>query len=68
MTQPQEIELWRAAMPQDAQRRSAAGVLLRSCAVSITRGRLEHQTEACDAHAAELCFGMKVVDRKRRSE
>jgi hypothetical protein len=29
--------------------------------------RPDHQTEACDAHARELCAELRVIDRSRRS-
>jgi len=32
------------------------------------QGRLDHQTQACDTHARELCAGMKVIDRRRHGE
>ena len=32
------------------------------------QGRLDHQTEACDTHALEVCAGQTVIDRKRRVE
>jgi hypothetical protein len=68
MAQPQEIELlacgYAARCAAKECRRRATTILRRL----DDQGRLEHHTEACDDHAAELCFGMKVVDRKRRSE
>jgi len=32
------------------------------------QGRPYRQTDVCETHARELCFEMKVIDRKRRSE
>jgi hypothetical protein len=32
------------------------------------QGRPYRQTDVCDTHARDLCFGMKVIDRRRRPE
>jgi hypothetical protein len=29
--------------------------------------RPDHQTDACDSHASELCAELNVIDRRRRS-
>jgi hypothetical protein len=55
----------RAATSQNALRRNAVGAPLRSCAISTTRRRPDHQTDVCDSHASELCAALRVIDRRR---
>jgi hypothetical protein len=54
----------------------SAACLVPWCSLRVTtilryldaQGRPYRQTDACRIHARELRFGMKVIDRKRRSE
>jgi hypothetical protein len=65
MTEPQVIELWpcgyvaKCSAP-DCRRR--ATTILRFL---DNQERPARQTEACDAHASELCAELKVIDRRR---
>jgi hypothetical protein len=57
MTEPREVELWRATTALNAQCRSAVAVPLRFCAMS-TPDRLNRQTDARETHAREFCVGI----------
>jgi hypothetical protein len=66
MSEPREVELWpcpsgytvRCSVHKCPQR---ATMILRFL---DDQGRLESQTEACIAHATELCAGLTVIDRR----
>jgi hypothetical protein len=65
MTEPQVIELWScgyAAKCSARECRQRATMILRYL---DSQGRPDHQTDACNAHASELCAALRVIDRRR---
>jgi hypothetical protein len=65
VTEPQVVELWpcgyvaKCSAPECRRR---ATTILRYL---DNQGRSDHQTDACDIHASELCAELKVIDRGR---
>ena len=66
MSKPREVELW----PCGYTVRCSAHKCPRRATMILRflddQGRLDYQTEACVAHATNLCAGLKVIDRRRR--
>jgi hypothetical protein len=63
MTEPREIEL---LLPST---HSAGCAVSASWRLATTTLRYhDRQVDACDAHTNLLCIGLKVIDRRRRSE
>ena len=65
MTEPREVEPWPCGYTRNAQRRKR-----RRRATTILRyldnqERPDHQTDACDTHASEICAELRVIDRRR---
>jgi hypothetical protein len=64
MIEPQVIELWpcgyvaRCSAPECRRR---ANAILRYL---DNQGRPDHQTDACDTHARELCAELRVIDKR----
>jgi hypothetical protein len=68
MTEPQVIELWPCGYPVRCSAREC-----RQRATTILRyldsqERPDHQTDARDIHASEICAELRVIDRRRHSE
>jgi hypothetical protein len=66
MTEPQVVELWPCGYVANcsAQKcRRRATIILRYL---DSQGRPDRQTEACNAHATELCAELRVFDRRRQ--
>ena len=59
MTEPQVIELWPCGYTVNAQRRSAADAFTAILRYLDNQGRPDHQTDACDTHASELCAELR---------
>jgi hypothetical protein len=68
MTEPREVELWPCGYSAECSvpwcRRRATTILRYLDA----QERPYRQTDVCGTHARELCVGMRVIDRRRRSE
>ena len=66
MSKPREVEVWScgysAACSVPWCRRRATTILRYLDA----QGQPYRHTDVCEAHARELCFGIKVIDRKNR--
>jgi hypothetical protein len=65
LSEPRTVELWpcgytaRCSAPECRRR---ASTILRYV---DNQERPDHQIDACDTHASELCDALRVIDRKR---
>jgi hypothetical protein len=67
MSEPQLVELWPCGYTARCSAwycRWRATTILR---YRDNQERPDHQTDACDAHARELCAELRVIDRRRRA-
>ena len=64
VSEPREVEVWPCGYSSACSvpwcRRRATTVLR----YLDNQGRPYRQTDVCDTHARELCFEMKVIDRR----
>jgi hypothetical protein len=66
MTKPREVELRPCGYSPE---RSVPWCRRRATTIRYldAQRRPYRQTDVCESHARELCAGMKVIDRERRS-
>ena len=63
MTEPRTVELWTCGYIAKC---SARGCRRRATTILRyldSQGRPDHQIDACDIHASELCAELRVIDR-----